>query len=267
MKERNINSLGILPIARRSGPVHPDFETPKTPREMIREMSHPAVVFGSGTPITPTIFVNFEDEGDKDTNARGPSSDAFHGTGSDLTADDYSWDFKCRGSGDSNGDILCTFNILCDLQDSIPGHASSAQHTPATMRTRPTEESAHSAILEEMERNLLSRHDQCPRISTDKKPVGPTRIIPILCIDDVPPPAELQRCPLVVLPPNSQPNPTLASHQGLRRHVRTSSLSHGENVPARTRSGAKPKSVSERRLSRPCGKSSTKKAIAGTFHC
>ena len=43
MKERNINSLGILPIARRSGPVHPDFETPKTPREMIREMSHPAV--------------------------------------------------------------------------------------------------------------------------------------------------------------------------------------------------------------------------------
>ena len=86
----------------------------ETPRDIIREMSKPSIVFGPGSPLTPT-FSTFSKDGYYD--ASPPSSASATLPNSPLPTqsecvvaetdeqdtrlpEDYSWDFRCRGDID-----------------------------------------------------------------------------------------------------------------------------------------------------------------------
>lgn len=199
-------------------------ETPKTPREMIQEMSRPMVIFGSSTPVTPTVFPIFSVDQAKISSTPGLATD---GLSMDET-DDYSWDFKCKGTNDSGGDLADTFDVLCNLDRNVQERA-----LPGVLS--PSENDSHLAmILEEVENTLISRYAEEGMYIFDEVRPAFSTAMPILClVDENPPSSEPLRRPLSIVIPNTLGSLPEQSHRTptVRSHIRSTSLSNRENAP------------------------------------
>lgn len=225
VRDRNINALRLRPIVKRTASLDIDMaETPKTPREIIQEMSRPMVIFGSSTPVTPTVFPNFSVDQEMISSTPGLATD-----GSSVDeSDDYSWDFKCKGTNDSGDDLADTFDVLCDLNRNVQERA----HPDALS---PSENDSHLAkILEEVENNLISRYAKEGMYNFDEVRPAFSTTMPILCIaDENPPSSEPLRRPISIVISNTLGSLPEQAHRTptVRHHIRSTSLSKSENAP------------------------------------
>lgn len=202
-------------------------ETPKTPREMIREMSRPMVIFGSCTPVTPTVFPNFFKDQSSTPGIAIRPTDGYE-------SDDYSWDFKCKGDDEAEDDLADTFDVLCDLNRNVHEHA-----LPDILS--PSDNGSHLAkVLEEVESNLISRYAEDGMHIFDEGRPTFSIAMPILCLGDNSASTEPPRRPLSIVYSNiSAPPIPEQSHARptVRSHIRSTSLSNRENAPGPRASG------------------------------